>query len=402
MIKVYKNLNQILTLENAFKKDGRFLSSDDLSIINNGALVFDDKKILWTGASDKIPKKYSNEIVFDLSGHCLTPALVDSHTHLLFGGDRSHEYAKRLNGTSYEEIRSAGGGIAFTVKKTKEETDHILLQKSFNHIEQMIAQGLRTLEIKSGYGLFLEDELRLLHIIDKLKNYFSNKITIISTFMGAHAVPSGYTSTSFINEHVLPLIKSHHHLIDQVDIFFEVNYFDEKDVRALSTLVKKYNLPFKMHADEFTDLGGARLACELEALSADHLLGISENGIKALSKSKTVATLLPGTALFLGKKMAPAQKMAQAGVKIAIASDFNPGSCHYPNLFKIAAISTPTLGLNLCEMWSAITFNAAHSLGLFDRGVIKEGFLPLFNLYKIDSIFKISYSWNEDFISSLP
>jgi imidazolonepropionase len=402
MIKVYKNLNQILTLENALKKDGRFLSSDDLSIINNGAIVFDDKKILWTGTSDKIPKKYFNEIMFDLSGHCLTPALVDSHTHLIFGGDRSHEYAKRLNGFSYEEIRNAGGGISFTVKKTKEESDNILLQKSINHIEKMIHQGLRTIEIKTGYGLFLKDELRLLLIIEDLKKYFSKKVTIISTFMGAHAVPNGYTSTSFLNEHVFPLIESHHHLMDQVDIFFEVNYFDEKDVRALSNLAKKFNLPFKIHADEFTDLGGASLACELGALSADHLLGISESGIKALSKSKTVATLLPGTAMFLGKKMAPAQAMVKAGVKVAIASDFNPGSCHYPNLFKIASIATPTLKLNLCEMWSAITFNAAHALNLFDRGVIKEGFLPLFNLYKIDSIFKISYSWNEDFISSLP
>jgi len=396
-MKIYKNLSQILTLESAHAKDGRNLIPDDLSLIENASVVFDENEILWVGETIDLPMKYlMSENIFDLNDHCLTPELVDCHTHLVFGGDRSKEYSMRLNGADYQEIASSGGGIIATMNATKKSNFNTLYNQAVKRIERIHSYGIGTIEIKSGYGLNFEEERELSLIIDKLKKHFVSKVQIKNTYMAAHAVPESFkNSADYIENMVIPLMKelSALEIIDAVDIFHEEGYFNESDVKLLFTEAQKLHLPVKTHSDEFKDNGGAALACSFNALSCDHLLMTGESGIKALSESQTVATLLPGTGFFLGKKQANARKLLDAGVKVAIGSDYNPGSCHFDNLLLIAQISAPTLNMNQAELWSSITLNSSHALGILDQGAIIKGMKPRFSLFKCKSIDQITYKW---------
>ncbi|MBF0311994.1 MAG: imidazolonepropionase [Oligoflexia bacterium] len=405
IITAYRNLSQIVTLGGALKKDGRNLNTSDLGIIENASIVFDSDHILWVGREDDFPAEYEHASRTSLdptqiktlyfAGHTLTPELVDSHTHIIFGGDRSNEYAMRLNGASYEEIAAAGGGIIFTMKETNRLSTHELYLLGKERIEHFASIGIGTIEIKSGYGLNIVKEKEISEVIADLKEFFSPKIQIMNTFMAAHAVPKEFaTSSEYMNKVVLPLLKKVK--VDAVDIFFEKNYFDETDTRQLFTLARELGIPFKAHADEFNNNFGAKLGAELGALSVDHLLQTCDQGIAALAKSKTVATLLPGTGLFLGKTMANARKFLDNGVKVAIASDYNPGSCHCDNLLMLASIAAPMYKMNLGELWSAITLNAAHALGLYSQGAIIEGLKPRFTLFKCNSINQITYNWGKN------
>ena len=216
--------------------------------------------------------------------------------------------------------------------------------------------------------------------------------------MAAHAVPSSFdSSSSYLNEVVIPLMKELKEDIDSVDIFFEQGYFTKEDTQLLFNEAKKLNIPSKIHADEFNDNKGALLAAKLNSLSADHLLCTGPDGIEALASSKTVATLLPGTALFLGKELADARAFLDAGAKLALASDYNPGSCHCDNLLLIASMTAKNLKLNIAELWCALTFNASCALGIDKLGIIQKGFKPEFSLFEVDSIDQITYSWGKNF-----
>lgn len=404
MVKAYTHLNELVTLKSAQAKDGRHLLPEDLSILNNGAVVFDEKKIIWVGETKDLPQEFK-PFAINLTGHVLTPQLVDSHTHLLFGGDRAEEYSQRINGTSYEEVARQGGGIHYTCKKTNEATLDELFEQASMRIEKISSYGVGTIEIKSGYGLNFQREKELAQLIDKLKKKFINKIHIFNTFLAAHDIPKNYpSSTDYINEIVIPLLEelAPSGIIDAVDIFHEKNYFNDIDVKLLFDKAKELNIPRKIHADELNTNGGAEIAVRYEALSADHLLKISDQGVLALASSKTVATLLPGTAFFLGKPLAPAKILATAGAKIALASDFNPGSCHCDNLLLIASISAAQLKLNMAQVWASITLNAAASLGLYNQGVIIPGMEPKFTLFKVNSLSHITYNWGKNFAVTLP
>jgi imidazolonepropionase len=399
-MKVLKNFSQIVTLSPALKKDGRNLLPGDLGIINNGSVVFDQKKIHWVGSTENLPTEFETLPSFNCKNHILTPELVDSHTHLVFGGDRSREYSMRLNGADYQEIANQGGGIISTMEGTNKLGRNDLFELGKMRIEQIKNYGVGTIEIKSGYGLNYEKEKELSLIIDDLKKYFHPDVQIFNTFMAAHAIPPGFVdSNSYLKKIVIPLLNELHKLkiIDAIDIFFEDGYFNSKDTTEIFNLSKNLGIPIKIHADEFKDHGGASLAAEYGALSADHLLNTGPKGIKALSNSSTVATLLPGTGLFLGKKQANARELLNSGAKLAIASDYNPGSCHCDNLLLLASISAPNYRLNITELWAAITLNASHALGLKNQGVIEPGFSPRFTIFKVDSIDKITYSWGKNF-----
>jgi imidazolonepropionase len=404
MLKAYVNLNEVLTLKSAHSKDGRKLQPDDLSIIKNGAIVFDETKILWVGETSRFPEQYRN-LAIDLSGHVLTPELVDSHTHIVFGGDRAQEYADRLNGISYEEIAKRGGGILYTMKHTNSATSEELFQTAVKRIEQLYSYGIGTIEIKSGYGLNFDKEYEIALIIDKLKNKFQPKVQIFNTYLAAHDVPKNFSSSSqYLNDVVIPLLEklAPLNMIDAVDIFHEKNYFTTDDVNALFNKAKALGIARKIHADELNDNGGASLAVNHGALSADHLLKISDQGILDLSQKSTVATLLPGTAFFLGKPLAPARKILDAGVKVALASDYNPGSCHCDNLLLIASMASAQLKINQCELWAGITLNAAASLGLSQQGALNPGMRPRFSLFKSESLSHITYNWGKNFAVNLP
>ncbi len=400
MLKAYIHLNQIATLKEAKAKDGRNLLPSDLGIIHDGAVVFDENKILWVGETNNLPDIYSKVESFNLSGHVLTPEIIDAHTHVVFGGDRAQEYADRLNGTSYEAIAKRGGGILFTMKETNALSDEELYLLAAERIKHMHSYGVGTIEIKSGYGLNFDKELELSLIIDRLKKSFSPQVQILNTFLAAHDVPKKFSSSSdYMNQVVLPLLEKLAPLkiIDAVDIFHEKNYFSDEDVKILFKRAKELDVARKIHADELNTNGGAELACEFQAISADHLLKISEAGINQLSTSSTVATLLPGTAFFLGKPLAPARKLLDAGVKVALASDYNPGSCHCDNVLLLASVSAAQIKMNQAELWSGITLNGAHALGLHQQGAIMEGMKPRFSLFKTKSLSHITYHWGENF-----
>ena len=399
MLQCYTHFDQILTLQDAFKKDGRNLLPRDISLIKDGAIIFDEEKIHWVGETKNIPLNYKDLSSQSFAGHVLTPGLVDSHTHLVFGGDRSREYSMRLNGATYEEIANEGGGILATMEKTITATEEELLETAILRVEQVYTYGVKTIEIKSGYGLTTESERKISRVIHKLKNKYRGKVQILNTFLAAHAVPGSFKSSSdYIDKIVIPLLEELHEdkIIDFVDIFHEQGYFDEVDTERLFTLCNQLGIPVKIHADEFNDNKGAIMAVKHNALSADHLLCTTEDGIKALSESSTVATLLPGTAFFLGKPLANARQFLDNNCKVAIASDYNPGSCHCDNVLLIASISAKSLGLNIAELWSAITLNASHALGLKDQGALRAGLKPHMSIFKCNSIDQITYSWGKN------
>jgi len=391
-MKVYKNISELITLQGVHKKDGRNLLPKDLSSIKNAAIVFDEY-IQWIGKNEDLPQRFSSLPSEDLNKQILLPEIIDSHTHLIFAGNRSNEYRARLDGADYEEIAKMGGGILSSSRATNNIATNDLLDLCRNRIKKIHSYGIGTIEIKSGYGLNYKKEKELTLLIDQLKREFHPNIQIINTFLAAHAIPKDTTSDDYINKTVIPLMEKLKDIIDIVDIFHEQGYFEEKHVSTLFKKAKSLNLNIKSHADEFYDNNGASLASSFNALSCDHLLKISDQGIKDLSNSKTIATLLPGTAFFLGKPLAPARSILDAGVKVAMASDYNPGSNHWDNLIQIAKMSAPSLKMNTAELIASITYNAASSLDLKNQGYLEVGSKARFTKFHYKNLDEFLYNW---------
>ncbi|EQC43540.1 imidazolonepropionase [Bacteriovorax sp. Seq25_V] len=400
-MRILENISELLTLESALNKDGRHLLPEDLSILNNASVVFDNDNILWVGHTSQLPEQYS--VItdrIDCSDLVVTPELVDSHTHIVFGGNRANEYKMRLDGADYQAIANAGGGILYTMNETNKASEQELFDLAVERINRIASYGIGTIEIKSGYSLTYDGELRESLIIDRLKKHFYPRVQIFNTFLAAHAVPKSFKSSSeYLRQVVIPLLKdlAPKNIIDAVDIFHESGYFDEKDTRELFDVAKSLNLAIKIHADEFNDNGGATIASNYQALSADHLLCTGDKGITDLANSSTVATVLPGTGFFLGKPQANAKKMLAAGCKLSIASDYNPGSCHFDNVLFVASLSAPMYPLNSAQLWTGITLNAAHALGLTDQGAIIAGKKPRFSFFNVKNVSEITYNWGRNF-----
>lgn len=388
-----------MTLQGAHTKGGRNLLPEDLSLINDGAVVFDQEIVHWIGETKNLPREYQSLHSFNLKDHVLTPGLVDSHTHLVFGGNRAEEYLDRLNGVDYQMIAKRGGGILYTMKETLLLSEEELFESAQIKLERFISHGIKVLEIKSGYALTIEGELKLLRVIKKLKETNKARIKILATYLGAHAIPQEFSdSRSFLKDVVIPTLKQAHaqSLVDFVDIFVEVGYFSLADARELFAVAKSLHLKTRIHADEFTNLECGSLAVELGCSSADHLLQVSDSSINRLAQSETVATLLPGTAFFLGKALAPARKLLDAGCRVSLASDFNPGSSHIDNLLFVASMAAPNLKMNMAEVWAGITLNPAFSLGLNNHGYLAPGSSSSITLFRVSQISEITYSWGHN------
>lgn len=395
------NISQLLTLESCYKKDGRNLLPEDLTIIEKGSVIYDKDQIHWVGKTEDLPSNYDIAKTIDLSGHCLTPELVDSHTHLVFGGNRANEYMMRLDGADYQEIAQAGGGILASQSGTNNLSEDDLFNESCIKIEKLYSQGIGSIEIKSGYGLTKLVEKKIFKVINRLKEKYKDKINIFNTYMAAHAVPKKYkNSKEYMLDVVIPLLEelAKEDNIDAVDIFHEKGYFEEEDVKLLFNKANELGIKKKIHADEFNDNNGASLAVEYNCLSCDHLLKSSQSSINKLAQAKTVACLLPGTAFFLGKDQVNAKMFLDAGVKVAIASDYNPGSCHCDNLLLLASLAAPHYKMNSAQLWSAITLNAAAALGLNDQGSITVGSKPRFTIFKTNTISEITYNWGNNLV----
>lgn len=398
-MQVLTHLDQIVTLNSAYQKDGRRLNEQDLDIIPDGAIVHDGETIAWVGPTKELPQEYLNITPHQLKGYTLLPEVVDSHTHLIFGGDRSPEYSMRLRGADYQELAKAGGGILSTMRGTRETSSEQLYLDACERIERIHSLGVGSIEIKSGYGLDIDKEYEITHTIDRLKKKYAPKIQIVNTYMAAHAIPKEYSSSkAYMDQVVFPLLEklSDEQIIDCVDIFHEDGYFTTEDTTRLFDRCLELGLAFKSHADEFADLKGAKLAAQKGAISTDHLLRTGDDGIAALAESSTVATLLPGTGFFLGKPQANARKFLDAGCKVAIASDYNPGSCHLDNVILAASIAAPVYKMNLAEIWAAMTVNAAAAAGLKNQGALAVGMKARFSLFKVPKVDEITYSWGKN------
>lgn len=305
-----------------------------IEVLHNAAVLIDGEKIAAVTANGELPEYSAYADIIDAHGALATPGLVDAHTHLVFGGWRAHEVPLKIAGASYLDILNAGGGILNTLTNTRKATEDELFERGRGFLAEMLDFGVTTVEIKSGYGLDSENELKQLRVIRRLGEACAQDIA--ATFLGAHAIPDEYAGNAdgyidFIIERVLPVV-TEQGLADFCDVFLESSVFNVPQSRKLLLAAQKLGLPSKVHADEIDPLGGSELAGEIGAISAEHLIATRDSGIEAMAKAKTTACLLPQTSLYLNKPFARARDMISAGVPVAIATDFNPGSCPSLNL----------------------------------------------------------------------
>lgn len=370
-----ENIGELVTVAGTTRR-GREAMRDIRVLSGPASVLIRDGKIAYAGPSADCPTVESGVERVDAKGHSVLPGLVDSHTHLVFGGFREDEFQWRLAGESYMSIMEKGGGIAATTTATREASAGELTEAALLHLRSMLRMGVTTMEAKSGYGLDKETELRQLEVAKRLDEM--QPIDVISTYLGAHDIapeyqgdPDGYID--FIIREMLPIVKERG-LARNVDIFTEKNVFDLEQSRRLLTAARDMGFATKMHADEIYPLGGAGLAADLGCLSADHLLKISDKDIDKMAKSHTVSTLLPLTAFSLMDDYAPARKMIDAGCAVALASDLNPGSCFSCSIPLMIALATIYMHMSVEEAVTALTINAATALGLQDEiGSIEEG-----------------------------
>ena len=370
-----ENIGELVTVAGTTRR-GREAMRDIRVLSGPASVLIRDGKIAYAGPSADCPTVESGVERVDAKGHSVLPGLVDSHTHLVFGGFREDEFQWRLAGESYMSIMEKGGGIAATTTATREASAEELTEAALLHLRSMLRMGVTTMEAKSGYGLDKETELRQLEVAKRLDEM--QPIDVISTYLGAHDIapeyqgdPDGYID--FIIREMLPIVKERG-LARNVDIFTEKNVFDLEQSRRLLTAARDMGFATKMHADEIYPLGGAGLAADLGCLSADHLLKISDKDIHKMAKSQTVSTLLPLTAFSLMDDYAPARKMIDAGCAVALASDLNPGSCFSCSIPLMIALATIYMHMSVEEAVTALTINAATALGLQDEiGSIEEG-----------------------------
>ena len=369
--------------------------SNSLQTIENNDILIESGRII---AIDSVIDTYDD--IIDANDCIITPGFIDTHTHPIFIGNRSNEFKMRSQGKSYEEISQMGGGIKSSVSSLRKSSIEELFNASLKNIKPFINFGTTTMEAKSGYGLSLKDEIKSLKVIKKINENLD--IDIIPTFLGAHDIPDEYRDDknryiSIICEEMIPEV-AEQKLAVFCDVFCEKGYFSVDDSRKILETAKKYNLIPRMHADEFIYSGAAELAQEIEAISADHLMAINDDGVKALSESDTVATLLPGTTFFLNKKnYADGRKLIDNNCDVAIATDFNPGTCTIRSLSNIMFLAIQNCGLSLEESFLGVTYNAAKSLNKEKEiGLIKENYKADMIFWDIDSIDEIPY-WFDSF-----
>ncbi len=348
----------------------------DIHVIPQAALVWDEKEIVWVGPERELPAAYGTAERVDAGGRLVIPGLIDCHTHLAFGGWRADEFEQRIRGRSYLEIAQAGGGIASTVRQTREATEQQLVQRAGQFLEGMLALGVTTVECKSGYGLNEEAELKLLRVYRRLAE--EQPVRLVPTFLGAHAVPAEFKANraayvDLLVNRLIPAV-AREKLAACCDVFVEESAFSVNEARRILRAGQEVGLAVKLHADQLTSSGGAELAAELGALSADHLEHISEPGVLAMAQAGVVAVSLPLASLFLAQSPMPARRLIQAGVPVAVATDFNPGTAatyHLPLVLMLACTlqrMTPAESLKGATVYAARAVGLERSLGSLEPG----------------------------------
>ena len=393
LIKNIKKLIQCRTDKTPFVsgKDMSFLPS-----IDDAFLLIKNGKINDFGKMQEL-KKINTDQVIDAKDRMVLPSWCDSHTHIVFSGNRSKEFIDRIKGLSYEEIAARGGGILNSVKLLQNTSKEDLYNQSKMRINSVIRQGTGAIEIKSGYGLSFESELKMLQVIKQIKD--SSKMQVKSTFLGAHAYPNEFKGNKdgYINlvlNKMLPTFKRDN-LIDYIDVFCEKGYFSPEDTERIIKEGLKYNIRSKIHVNQFNALGGIKIAVENNSLSVDHLEVLQNDDIKILSKGSTIPVVLPTCSYFLGIDYAPARKLIDAGLPLAIASDFNPGSSPSGNMNFVISTACTKMKLTTEEAINAATINGAYAMGLEDKvgSISKDKIANLIITNKINSIDEVPYNF---------
>ena len=375
-------------------------SAQPYGLVDDAALVVDGDSLAWVGPRTALPAALLAQCALqhDAGGALVTPGLIDCHTHLVYGGDRAHEFELRLNGASYEDIARAGGGIASTVKATRAASTAELTAQSTARLQRLMAEGVTTLEIKSGYGLALAHERKTLAVARALGR--SNAVDIRTTFLGAHALPAEFAGrTDDYIDAVLQMLPVLHAegLVDAVDAFCERIAFSTEQTARVFAAARALGLPVKLHAEQLSDSGGAQLAAGFGALSCDHLEWLSSEGAQAMAAAGTVAVLLPGAFYFLREtKLPPVALLREHKVPMAISTDCNPGSSPCTSLLLMLNMACTLFRLTPEEALAGVTRNAALALGLPDRGVLAAGKRADFVLWGVQRPAELSYAFGSN------
>ncbi|HET9385393.1 MAG TPA: imidazolonepropionase [Gemmatimonadales bacterium] len=373
----------------------------DVEVLQDAAVLIDGERVAWVGPRPQAPP---TDHVVEVSG-VIFPGLIDCHTHAVFGAPRLDDHERRALGVDYKAIAAAGGGILQSVRDVRARSEAELEDLTRARLRTLIGNGATTIEVKSGYGLELEAELKQLRVIKRLAAELP--ATLVPTFLGAHEVPPEYRSqraeyVRLVCEEMIPAV-AREQLAQCCDVFCEPGVFSTAESRQILTAATRHGLAVKLHADELDGSGGAELGAELGALSADHLAAISDSGIKALAASPTVAVLLPATMVFLGKRsQAPARRLVDAGAAVALATDYNPGTSPTMSLPLVMALGVSQLGLRHAEVVTAVTVNAAAALGLAEtRGQIAPGCVADLTIAAVDDWREVAYWMGRGVVSAV-
>jgi imidazolonepropionase len=404
------NIRELVQTEDIIRQKVAGREMSELNTVKEAFLYIRDGIIADFGPmkdlkTRNIPSDDPGMVTLDASGRLVFPSFCDSHTHLVFAGSREEEFSDKIRGLSYEEIARRGGGILNSAAKLHKTSENDLFEQSMSRINEIISMGTGAVEIKSGYGLNLEDELKMLRVIQRIKN--SGPIEVRATFLGAHAIPAGYGGSReryvdlVINE-MIPVIASGG-LADYIDVFCDRGFFTPEDTERILMAGMKYGLTPKLHANELDYSGGVQAGVKYNALSVDHLECTGDEEIKILLGSETMPTLLPGSAFFLGLKDPPVRKMIEAGLPVALASDYNPGSSPSGNMKLIMSLGCIRSGMLPEEVINAVTINTAYAMGLSDtHGSVARGKVAnVFITKEIPSYKYMPYAYGSDLIDTV-
>ncbi|WP_299890273.1 imidazolonepropionase [uncultured Ruegeria sp.] len=363
-------------------------------LIERAAIAVENERIVWVGPQEDLPDKYADRPRTALEGRLVTPALIDCHTHVVHGGHRAVEFEMRLNGASYEEVARAGGGIISTVKATRAASVDDLIAQALPRVDAMLAEGVSVVEVKSGYGLDPDTELNMLRAARALPSH--RPIRVVTSFLGAHAVPDEFNgrAEAYIAEVCIPTLKEAHAqgLVDAVDAFCEGIAFLPEQLVPLFEVAKELGLPVKLHAEQLSNLGGAKLAANYGALSADHIEYLDQDGVDAMAKAGTLAVILPGAFYTLRETQAPPIDLLRAaGVPMALATDCNPGSAPMTSLLLAMNMGCTLFRMTPEEVLQGVTAHAARALGLSDCGQIAPGLRADLAVWNVTHPAELSY-----------
>ena len=389
-----KDITNLVTCKNNSGSPKKGKEQSEIGLIKDGFVFIENDRISFAGNKNEL--KYfltSNKLKYEvISGKNKTvmPGFIDSHTHLVFSGSRSDEYEMRIKGSTYEEIAKAGGGIASTVNAVRSSSKDELVKLSEKRLLNFLKYGTTTLEAKSGYGLDIKNEIKMLEVIKKLNEFNRYGLNIIPTFLGAHSIPKEMSKKEYIDlicfEMIPKIAKSK--LAKFIDVFCEVNYFDAKESESILKLGAKFGLITRLHTDQFNSIGGIDAAIKVNAISVDHLEVLKMKDIKKLTGKNIIATLLPGTSYFLNIPYQPARELINNNVPVTLATDFNPGSCMTENLQMIMSLASLKLKMSAEEIINAVTINSAcslylqNSMGSIEKGKLADILIFDFPSYK--------------------